>query len=302
MIRSFDMAWRDAFENQEQHAIAPRRQGRRHRRRRSSAPAPERNEAGMDAIVASAMGGGKKKRGRRGSTGSGGGGNRGKRGRRGSVDPEGDSDSGDDDTYGGGGPVAVLRELARGIGNLASNTEYAIMMFRAGVTPRLVKATHSNQLRLQRMAAMALCNLACALPNARAMVAQGIVPRCVELIKPGLDPRRKSDFQTIRYALLLIANVSANKQDHPAIVAPALDTLVQFTKCRDVRARHHAVIALANLASNPENAEAIIRGKVIKPIVNFAYKGKDYVQYQAVGALRGLGHGERIQVCCVVYV
>ena len=78
----------------------------------------------------------------------------------------------------------------------------------------------------------------------------------------------------------------------------ALDTIVGFSKSRDVRCRQHAIFVLGNLASNKDNLELLVSHGCIPPIISFAFPGTADVQFQAVAALRGLAtHPElRIQI------
>ena len=54
----------------------------------------------------------------------------------------------------------VLREVARGVGNLSANCDFGAMMYRLGVVPRLIIMLRMTDVGCQRMAAMALANIA----------------------------------------------------------------------------------------------------------------------------------------------
>ena len=53
----------------------------------------------------------------------------------------------------------VHAQAARALGNLCANLEYGDVILRAGALPSLMTLLRSEDQSVQRMAAMALCNL-----------------------------------------------------------------------------------------------------------------------------------------------
>ena len=102
----------------------------------------------------------------------------------------------------------VQCEAARAMGNLAANIEYGDEILRAGAQRYLMIMLRSEEERCQRMAAMALCNLASNLQNQPKMIAAGILEPVVGEAHLALDAKSKSDFECVRYCLLVLANLA----------------------------------------------------------------------------------------------
>ena len=192
--------------------------------------------------------------------------------------------------------IDVRREAARCLANLATNNEYADKIVSHDVIDPLIALLRSNHKGCERMAAMCLANLATNVKH-QTLVCRALEP-ILTLAKRALTPKSDSDAETERYALLAIANISCKNDNHLQVLTTALDTVIGFSKSRDVRCRQHAIFVLGNLASNKDNLELLVSHGCIPPIISFAFPGTADVQFQAVAALRGLAtHPDlRIQI------
>lgn len=127
--------------------------------------------------------------------------------------------------------------------------------------------------------------------NQPKMLKAGLLEPVVAETRNALDPKSKNDHETIRYCLLVIANLSVSWENHGMILSQCLETLTSFSKHRDIKARHHAVFALGNICANPENIEAVVVGGALKTLITYAFPSTDTsmnVQFQAIAALRGI--------------
>jgi Armadillo/beta-catenin-like repeat len=191
----------------------------------------------------------------------------------------------------GSGESQVAREAARAIGNLCANLEYGDTVLRAGALPHLMALVRSEDQAVQRMAAMALCNLSSNVRNQPKLLKSGILEPVIAETRAALDPKSRSDHETIRYCLLILANLSVTSENHTAVMSQCLDTLAGYSKHRDIKARQHAVFALGNLCANVDNVEAIVKSGALKTLITYAFPSTDTstnVQFQAVAALRGI--------------
>jgi uncharacterized protein YejL (UPF0352 family) len=172
--------------------------------------------------------------------------------------------------------IDVRREAARCLANLATNNEYADKIVSFDVIEPLITLLRSNHKGCERMAAMCLANLATNVKH-QTLVCRALEP-ILTLAKRALTPKSDSDAETERYALLAIANISCKNDNHLAVLTTALDTVIGFSKSRDVRCRQHAIFVLGNLASNKDNLELLVSHGCIPPIISFAFPGTADVQ------------------------
>jgi hypothetical protein len=196
----------------------------------------------------------------------------------------------------------VAREAARALGNLCANYQYGDMVLRAqGALSTLTALLRSDEPPVQRMAAMALCNLSGSVRNQPKMLKAGLLDPVVSEARQSLDPKSKNDHETIRYCLLVLANLAVCRENHPALMGQSLDVLAGYSKHRDVKCRQHAVFALGNLCANEANLDAIVQSGALKTLITYAFPSTDTstnVQFQAIAALRGISThpGRRVQV------
>lgn len=114
-----------------------------------------------------------------------------------------------------------------------------------------------------------------------------------------LDHKSKNDHETIRYCLLVIANLSVSRENHSVIMSQCLDTLAGFSKHQDIKARQHAVFALGNICANPDNLEAVVLSGALKTLITYSFPSTDTsvnVQFQAIAALRGISTHQTLRM------
>ena len=185
----------------------------------------------------------------------------------------------------------LKREAARCLGNLAVNIEFGDLILREGALPFLVPMLRSADNLTQRMGAFALCNLSSNMKNQSFMLSGGLFDPLINETTLALDPKARSDNESVRYNLLTLSNLAVNVVNHPLLMKYALETLTNYAKHRDIKCRQHAIFCLANLCSNHDNLEAVVKGGSLRTIITYAFPSTDSstnVQFQAVAALRGM--------------
>lgn len=123
------------------------------------------------------------------------------------------------------------------------------------------------------------------------MLQAGLLEPIFTVTRNAFDPKARNDHETIRYCLLVVANLSVSRENHPKIMAQCLENLAGFSKHQDVKARQHAIFALGNLCANPDNIESIMLSGALKTLVTYAFPSTSTstnVQFQAIAALRGI--------------
>ncbi|CAM9303250.1 unnamed protein product [Discosporangium mesarthrocarpum] len=131
------------------------------------------------------------------------------------------------------------------------------------------------------------------------MLRAGLLEPVVSETRNALDPKAKKDHETIRFCLLVLANLSVSRENHGAIMRECLPTLAGFSKHRDIKARQHAVFALGNVCANPDNLEAVVESGALKTLITYAFPSTDTsinVQFQAVAALRGIATHQTLRM------
>ena len=114
-----------------------------------------------------------------------------------------------------------------------------------------------------------------------------------------LDPKSRSDHETVRYCLLILANLAVSRTNHDTLMEEALTTLAGFSKHHDIKCRQHAVFALGNLCANHDNLERVVQAGCVKTLITYAFPSTDSstnVQFQAIAALRGLATHQTIRM------
>ncbi|KAL3789563.1 hypothetical protein ACHAWO_009126 [Cyclotella atomus] len=193
----------------------------------------------------------------------------------------------------------VQREAARSIGNLAVNIDHSDEILRhAMVVPRLVACFRGRNVECQRMAAYAISNVSTNIKSHDELLKNGIVSLIENECQASLDPKRFSDQETVRSCLLIIGNLTGNKLNHPSM-GIFFDFLMDFTRHRDAMCRQHAILAVGNLCSEPENAKHLISVKCMEALVAFAFPpttdGSINAQFQAIAGLHGLSKLARMR-------
>ena len=98
------------------------------------------------------------------------------------------------------------------------------------------------------MAAMALCNLASNLQNQPKMIAAGILEPVVGEATLALDAKSKSDFECVRYCLLILANLAVCQTNHP------FQHMVGVARLPSCRVRYDVVGCCPRRDSAPHHA------------------------------------------------
>jgi hypothetical protein len=110
---------------------------------------------------------------------------------------------------------SVQREAARAIGNLAVNIDYSDkILIHNEVLPRLVACFQGRNVECQRMAAFAISNVSSNLKSHDELLKNGILDLVLNECQASLDPKRFSDHETVRFCLLIISNLTGDKQNH----------------------------------------------------------------------------------------
>lgn len=131
------------------------------------------------------------------------------------------------------------------------------------------------------------------------MLQAGLLEPIVAETRNALDPKSKNDHETIRYCLLVIANLSVSRENHPRIMSQCLETLTGFSKHQDIKARQHAVFVLGNLCANHDNIQAVVVSGALKTLITYAFPSMDTsinVQFQAIAALRGISTHQTLRM------
>lgn len=135
--------------------------------------------------------------------------------------------------------------------------------------------------------------------NQPKMLKAGLLEPIVAETRNALDHKSKNDHETIRYCLLVIANLSVSRENHGVIMSQCLETLAGYSKHQDIKARQHAVFALGNICANPDNLEAVVMSGALKTLITYAFPSTDTsvnVQFQAIAALRGISTHQTLRM------
>ena len=131
------------------------------------------------------------------------------------------------------------------------------------------------------------------------MMSGGLFDPLMNETNLALDPKSRSDHECTRYCLLILSNLAVNLSNHEILMKYSLDTLTSYSKHRDIKCRQHAIFCIANLCSNNDNLEAVVKAGALRTIITYAFPSTDSsanVQFQAVAALRGLATHSALRV------
>jgi hypothetical protein len=107
----------------------------------------------------------------------------------------------------------VQSESARALGNLACNIDCCELILGHEVTQLLVACYRDKSNESRRMAAMALSNLSSNM-NSHAQLAElNVMDLVTSECLTALDLKQSSDHETLRYSLLIIANLTGGNQN-----------------------------------------------------------------------------------------
>ena len=214
---------------------------------------------------------------------------------------------------------SVQREAARAIGNMVVNIDYSDEVLKhTAILPHLVACFSSRNVECQRMAAFAISNVSSNLKSHDELLKHGILGLIENECQASLDPKRFSDHETVRFCLLILANLTSDKQNHESmgrffgkryqflyysvqctapdlisyIMTYLLDLFMDFTRHRDAICRQHAILALGNLCAEYNNMKKLVNIKCMDALIAFSFPsptdGSINAQFQAIAGLHGL--------------
>ena len=135
-------------------------------------------------------------------------------------------------------PPLVQREAARALGNLSANIEYGDTILREGAQPHLIALLRSDDQHCQRMAAMALCNLASNIRNQPKMLAGSILEPVVGEV--GAKPRcRIAPFAPHVFTPLANSRTAGASRSRPEVPLRPRDGALLSAHSREPRGVAH---------------------------------------------------------------
>jgi len=128
--------------------------------------------------------------------------------------------------------VKEKSETLRALGNLATNTDYGIMIGKENnVLEKIASILQQGSTKCRRMAGMALSNLAVNSSLHSSIMATSVIDPLVKEFRNSVDPKCKSDHECTRFCLLLVANLCTNCENHEVFIEKTLGeyhTFVSF--------------------------------------------------------------------------
>lgn len=106
----------------------------------------------------------------------------------------------------------VQSESARALGNLAANIDLCDLLLDHGVAQLLVACYRGNSIESRRMAAMALTNLSSNTKAHPELLELNVLGLATSECLAALDLKQSSDHETLRFCILLIANLTGGNQ------------------------------------------------------------------------------------------
>ncbi|KAL7500792.1 hypothetical protein ACHAWT_009745, partial [Skeletonema menzelii] len=146
------------------------------------------------------------------------------------------------------------------------------------------------------MAAMALSNLSSNIKAHSDLLELDVLSLATSECLAALDLKQSSDHETLRFCILIIANLTGGNHSLP-LAENLFDILMNFTGHRDVKCRENAVLALGNLCSNPVHVKRLVDVKCADALVAYSFpttaEESVNAQFQAIAGLHGLSkHAE----------
>lgn len=109
----------------------------------------------------------------------------------------------------------VQSESARALGNLASNIDFCDLLLEHGLTQLLVTCYSGIGIEPRRMAAMALSNLSSNMKAHPGLLELDVLSLATSECLAALDLKLSSDHETLRFCILIIANLTGGNQSLP---------------------------------------------------------------------------------------
>lgn len=189
----------------------------------------------------------------------------------------------------------VLSESFRALGNISANTENGEMVVNNdSILKSILLVVREGHVHVEsrRMAVMAVSNLAANLTNHSKLLRNHAAEPLIADFRAALDEKGLYDNETVQFGLLIISNLAASRMSHTLIVNLFLDSLVRFTRHRDIKCRQYSVLAIGNLCSNADICDRMVDIGCMNILISYSFPStSDFslaVRTQAVAGLRGL--------------
>ena len=108
----------------------------------------------------------------------------------------------------------IQSESARAIGNLAGNADFCKILLKHGVVQLLVSCYGGAGFESRRMAAMALCNFSSKIESHPLLLEMNVLSLAASECRAALDLQQASDHETLRFCILIIANLTGGNHNH----------------------------------------------------------------------------------------
>lgn len=109
----------------------------------------------------------------------------------------------------------VQSESARALGNLASNIDFCDILLEHGLAQLLVTCYSGISIEPRRMAAMALSNLSSNIKAHSDLLELDVLSLATSECLAALDLKQSSDHETLRFCILIIANLTGGNHSLP---------------------------------------------------------------------------------------
>ena len=199
----------------------------------------------------------------------------------------------------------IQRESARSLGNISVFAKYGKIVLNGGGFSRLLNCfCATRDMECRRLTAMAIVNLTstsivCDLFTGDYRI---LLETLLNVVKSASDYKRQSAVDTIRFVLLVIANVFAGGRDEGnRFRRMILKDVIELSRSRDIKCRHHSSFAISNVCSDIKTASVIVKSNGVKILVSLAFPdtddpGSTNVQVQAIAGIRGLALTEKCRI------
>ena len=176
----------------------------------------------------------------------------------------------------------VQREAARALGNLAASGDNAVVIVEAGALSRLAVCLQRRETECKRMAVFALGNIA---SNGKLhgdiLMEPSILDVLAREVRAILDPKCQSDIETTRFALLVLANLSSQSDNHSVLCARCLGKIyavVSFSLCWSWSSPPASCISHCNSNISSLRSQFILQ-TTLSPTANVEISNADPTQY-----------------------
>lgn len=175
----------------------------------------------------------------------------------------------------------VQREAARALGNLAASGDNAVVIVEAGALSRLAVCLQRRETECKRMAVFALGNIA---SNGKLhgdiLTEPSILDVLAREVRAVLDPKCQSDIETTRFALLVLANLSSQSDNHSVLCARCLGKIYAVPSlCVGPGLLPPQAVCLAAFLTISSLRSQFILQTTLSPTANVEISNADPTQY-----------------------